>query len=261
MRLELGLRASKRNLFLRGVNTMNQKYLRKIYKLWIEYLKRSDKYKEYCVEIKRKPASNEKEFVRNPTMGINYSIFGDVHTQPLEDILSSIEDWNIFFTPIYDYSEFISDDIDLCTDHFKEKYNREPNIEEMKTFLINLLSNPSQLYLRIDITNGTVEEITEAFEKRLKIYKKETLQQQRAGRKKLFMNPSTRIREDELYRYLQVYDLSHQGLEMKEIIKKMEPSKDNTDVNIQRTFYRDLENAKNIIRNVENCVFPGEYSN
>lgn len=234
---------------------MSDDKLRSILELWVEYLKRSDKYKAYCELIRQGTTFQDND----SAMFINYSLFGDVYTQSLENILSSVNDWNSFFTPIYDYSEHISNDIDLCINHFEKTYNRKPTIEEIKIFLIEIMRDSSKLYLKIDITDVTAEEITEAFSQRLIITNKETLQQK--GRKKPFLYPSTRIRLDELKRYLRVYDLSRQGLKMKDIIKELNPSSDNTDVDVQRSFYRDLENAKNIIQNVEKGIFPGNYSN
>lgn len=233
---------------------MNDDKLKVIFELWVEYLKRSPKYEKYCEQMKQKPPHKEND----PAMGINYSIFGDIYSRPLESILSGLEDWNTFFSPIYDYGELISDDIDLCVDHFMKEYNREPAIEELKTFLISRLSDPNKLFLRIDITGGTIEEISDAFVKRLMIYPKETVSKER--HKKLFLSPSTRIREDELRRYLIVYDLDRQGLLMREIISQIAPDKDKSDVDVQRAFYRDISNAEKIIENVEKGEFPGNYS-
>jgi len=233
---------------------MNDEKLRGILELWIEYLRRSDKYKAYCEQVRHRQACKDN----HPGMFINYSLFGDVYSRPLEDILSSANDWNAFFTPIYDYGELISDDIDACIDHIKGKYNRQPTAEEIKAFLVDRLSDPSALYLRIDLNDADGEGIIANFSRRLMITHKDIFQQ--GKQRKPFLHPSTRIRAEELRRYLRIYDYNRQGISMKDIIKKDAPSKDTSDIHVQRAYYRDLENAEKIIRNVEKGIFPGDYS-
>jgi hemerythrin superfamily protein len=73
--------------------------------------------------------------------------------------------------------------------------------------------------------------------------------------RKYFM-PVSRVRYDELKRYLRVYDLKQQGKKMKEIIAEIDPDRRGEDANIQRAFRSYLQKANKIINNVELGCFP-----
>lgn len=71
-----------------------------------------------------------------------------------------------------------------------------------------------------------------------------------------FNIPVSRVRFDELKRYLTVYDLHEQGFKMKDIIAKINPGQKGDNANVLRSFYMDLQKAKRVIKNVEFGSFP-----
>ena len=71
--------------------------------------------------------------------------------------------------------------------------------------------------------------------------------------------PSGYIRPMELKLYLDVYDLRKEGLTMPQIIKKLKPKQSGDSVNISRQFFSFQKKAKQIISNVEDGYFPGKY--
>lgn len=71
--------------------------------------------------------------------------------------------------------------------------------------------------------------------------------------------PTGSIRLDELKLYLDVYDLRQSGMKMPEVIKKLMPNHTGDPVNVSRQFFGYQKKAKKIILNVEGGYFPGEY--
>lgn len=75
------------------------------------------------------------------------------------------------------------------------------------------------------------------------------------------ISQDTYLRVNEIEKYLKVYVLRKKGLTMPEIIRCFYPKqKENAkNADIQRVFYNDLQRAGNIIKNVEDGYFPGDY--
>jgi len=154
-------------------------------------------------------------------------------------------------SPIEDYSKFVESDIDSVIVKFKKLHGKEPNIHEFKSDFLRLMRNPASIYLRVNLSEAKTEDLKRRFSEILKEQKKliKTIPS---------LIPTPNVRLDELKRYLKIYDHRvARKLTWKEI-SQIEAS-DLPGDDIQRAFKRDLQNAKKIIKNVENCVFPGKY--
>ena len=138
---------------------------------------------------------------------------------------------------------------------------REPTIEEYKVKVADIIKfhdiGYEKIYLEIITFGKTKAELVELFDKHIKEVKNKPLTRHMESR--FFAKPTTRIRADELSRYLKVYDLKKQGLTMKEIIQTIDPNNNGDDANVLRAYNRDHSKAKKIIKNVERNLFPGDY--
>ncbi len=117
---------------------------------------------------------------------------------------------------------------------------REPTLDELKSFYDQDLHNKNT-YIIYPFTSNAIDAL------------KELIADQVQKRKK---RP---IRYDEIERYLTVYDLIESGKKMKEVISILAPHQDANNVDVIRSFRRDLAKAKLIISNAEQNEFPGSY--
>jgi len=60
--------------------------------------------------------------------------------------------------------------------------------------------------------------------------------------------PVSRVRFDELKRYLQIYDLKQEGMKMKDIVAKVDPSRKGNNADVLRAFRSDLQKAKKSLK-------------
>lgn len=238
---------------------MNKINLKKIYELWIEYLKRSEDYKIVC----RYVAQNKKQLPLSPvpdelsgkeSLLTTYLFFGDVHTRTPDEIIFSIEMWKEIFStmtsPIIDYSDLAESEIDRLILIFKKSNKRDPNIKELKNAFSLLLKNSGAIYLKVEMSVATREELEKRFSK--------ILTEQKKRLKEIpSLIPPPSIRLEDLERYLRVFDYRKDHLKWDKIIS-IEPHKKSA-LHNERIFKRYLQYAKKIIKNVENGVFPGEY--
>ncbi len=251
--------------------------------LWWKYLKRSAIYKEYCESSREdnKEESLPKQFtipvkfeetgdiagVVDPQFLWNWYNFGDVHRNSFEKWwrgfkkVDKTEAENIQGVETYN----IKQEIDSCIESFKKSYGREPTLQEFKDELLYLTNNYDVSYLKINfMAPSTKEDLI----KQLCDFVRNKLIDSfiRISRAAYHLTPFTvtkyrdsSLRADELKRYLQVYDLDKKDVDMKDIVKIVKPEKNCDSVNVIRAFNLDLERANNIIENVEQGIFPGDY--
>lgn len=250
---------------------------REYYRLWIEYLKLSKDYKEFCFwfEEKRKNpnlAKPEKFHKRKDSSGPkeipNYLTFGNIH-----DPKFSFDKWfeshkkgmnyaELHKSPkaIEDFTESIGWYIDTAANSFKRKFNREPSLQELKEYLAGHIMKRvfgNRLYLMVDVTDKAV---IEQFKTLVKKKKEEPIV-------KGHYYSSIRNRQpiityeliDELKTYLEIYKLRESGLKPQEVIqahnpkhKKIEKGYDS----IERLYRLYYQKAKSIIKNTEYGIFP-----
>lgn len=253
---------------------------KEIYRLWWEYLKRSEKYKIYCnymhefskIKIKKgktnSPTALKKPIKPTLTVDLNilefnymqryFNNFGDI-------FIDSFDDWWKKFKPSqYKYPVFVLNHHDaikglpLFTKEFKkqQKEKRKPlSPKEMLNILTE--SEYEFIFLAVPMVGGvTMEDISKQIaDIRKKWIKKFDIEDFNFRR---FYMPVSRVRFGELQRYLKVYDLHKQGHTMKEIIAKIDPHRSPDNDNVLRSYRSDLQKAKKVIYHVEIGSFPEE---
>ena len=235
---------------------MAEKNLKEIFELRIKYLKRSEDYKNLCESARETGITLQpvpEQYKGKGNLLFNYVIYGDIYKQTFEETLFKIESWKEIFSsisaPLEDYSEFIGSDIDGLMENFKKMHGREPSILEIKANLLYLIKSSGLIYLRVNLSAGKQEDLKK---------NSEILKEQKKLIKKipsLISNPGIRL--EELERYLRIFDYRKDGLKWDKIV--LIESHNKKALNNERTFKRDLQYAKKIIKNVENGVFPGKY--
>jgi hypothetical protein len=141
-----------------------------------------------------------------------------------------------------------------CTELKKEGGNN-PNPQEVIETLIE--EEYEYLFIAVPMVgNVTMDDISKEISDVRARWRKDQDFVSADYRFRRFFMPVSRIRFDELKRYLKVYDLKQQGLTIKEIIAELDPFKKCNDGDVQRVFRSDLQKAKKIIGNVESGFFP-----
>ncbi|HBR17149.1 MAG TPA: hypothetical protein DD725_06025 [Deltaproteobacteria bacterium] len=265
----------------------------RFYRLWIEYLKRSEDYKEFCEIIRKKrknpslpiPDKFKHSGTRYPANGYR---FGDIF-----DKRWTFKEWWKYhkkkaafhngypveyycarrilqikgeFIPndiVEDYAEYFQRDMDICIQQFKF-YNKrkEPTLSEFKEcFLYHLKQGHLSQYItiRIDPRRETTEDILKQVKKIIREKRKEPQVRKREYDFIAHLKPSTRLRLDELEKYLKVYDLKEKELKPKEVIKSINPNDDTNNEAVQRAYRDFYDKAKKIIWFTERGIFPGPY--
>jgi len=158
--------------------------------------------------------------------------------------------------------ELLFHEIDFTTARIKKEFSRDPSPDELKDGIRkHFLWHPRRLILMLTMPNGTPAEAQNLLKQT-----KDRLNE---------MVKKTRFLEDELKRYLMVYDLRTAGLSTDEVIlkigskrekqaielkKKSKAEEDGFDPEtINRNYRRCFAKAKKIIKNLEKGEFPGKY--
>jgi len=251
------------------------------YRLWWEYLKRSETYKAYCsyvpqaVKIVKKKVgslpnvieklmSSGYPFQKNDPMSVlfpdymrrNWEYFGDVFND-------SFDDWWKKGKPFQRTLPIIVlNDSNACKalpffaqEFRKQQKARKKPIAPEETLKILAESEWEFIFLAVpmvgDVTIEGIHKQIADIRRKWKIeYEVSDFYHRR------FVMPVSRVRLEEMKRYLRVYDLKKHGLKMKEIIAEIDPDRRGDNANIMRSFRSDLQKAKKIIRNVESGSFP-----
>ena len=244
---------------------VNSKYPKKYFKLWWEYLKRSEDYKCYCFLLRKQKNNSSLKLPEQLTtviyhkMDYIYGLNGDIFND-------TFENWYIFKKyeidrlnkhyqnmTILKSNEFFKIDIDIVIQELTQKFKREPTLRELQAFYKNDSSNNSGYYVVDPYEPKVIETLKELIKKT-----------DGTPRKPI-------IKYDAITRYLKIYDLykkfervkTKPGEVLDEVIKKFYPNfnplyDENADTKRQM-FSRDNKNAKRIIKNTENEIFPGIY--
>jgi hypothetical protein len=205
---------------------------KEFYKLWIGYLKQSEAYQTLYKSLSGRLAEiiASSDFKPPPGLALNYALFGNIFASDF-----SFEKW--------------------WKNRHKYRASSRANIPVMLTNFEQQPTPETNLYLTIDPTfpdNDIVKEV----KRLLKEKRKRPFVQKIIEWKKMEQGlPSqTYLRLDELKRYLEIYKLFKSGMSYKKIMEKYEH------IGYElRTCQRDIQNAKQIIRNAEWGVFPGKF--
>ena len=256
---------------------------KEVYRLWWEYLKRSEVYKGYCSLVPKamkligkkhgslkntltKLMLTEYPFERRDPMSLlfkdymwrNWEYFGDVFND-------SFDDWWKKGKPYQNKLPVLvlNDPVDrkfltFFAEEFQKKQKaRKKPLTPDETLKILTEKEWDFIFLAVPMIGGvTMEEISKQIaDIRKKWADKFDIEDFNMRR---FTNPVGRVRFDEMKRYLRVYDLWKQGLKMKEIVAEVDPDRRGNDADVLRSFRNDLQKAKKIIFNVECGSFPEE---
>lgn len=274
---------------------------KEVYRLWWEYLKRSNNFQAYCdvvrkymrYEYKKKgkkyltknipltfsqvsriqkkviqqfyeksiaieKQNNFKILLCTECMERNWLTFGDVFDSSFDDWWTTQETQD-FSVPLVVLNEpgalaKLSHFVKECKRIKKEK-GKNPTPEEVIEILID--QENEYLFIAVPMVGKmTMNDISKKIgEVRAKWKNDDKFVLSDQYFKRYFM-PVSRIRFDELQRYLKVYDLKKQGLKIKEIIYELDPSKRCNDGDTQRIYRSFLQKAKKVIKNVEYGFFP-----
>lgn len=252
------------------------------YRLWYEYLKEVEGYKEFCEwaikvnlygslsdtkELQRMLRDFESEHASHPWAPFgnrfmhNFWDFGNVHARPFEDW------WNRFlaYTPqqeasikIVDVSKMVRSYIDQAFWRFKMKNKRDPGAQELRDTVDAILDYNHRLrrydFYAVDphMTKERAEsEFRSAFTPKKRKFKVD-----------LFPRFTGPIR-DEVGKYLHAYRLSKKNIlesgspNLSKIADELGFRYD--DSNRQQICHAYIEKAKNIIGFVDSGIFPGFY--
>jgi hypothetical protein len=280
------------------------------YKLWVEYLKCSKGYADFCDlhrRRKKEPSETLPEELKNIKYLCNFFVFGDIHTpswtfvkwwrhrekilgllkgltvrdyitrkilkvEPFNPAINHILfcDTNKLFT---DYADIFGEEAKKCISQFKfHNSQREPTLHEFITIFPGIIKTGSipqnnfslgqGITLRINPQYMTGKNLAKAFQKILHERRKDSNIALKEASAIQYLRPWPRYKRlDELKKYLKVYKLkiSKEKMLIKEVIKKMDPTADADNLDLQSQ-YRDFSRkAKKIITYVEMGVFPGHY--
>jgi hypothetical protein len=255
---------------------MSEKVTEKeIYRLWWEYLKRSDDYKHFCDWLRKQKDGIDSELQEN------IALFKDGKAHPFTHLIYAFKNVHtISFDEWWEWrklelkeikknrqrvaigSHFVNfkSDFQHCVDDFKKAEGREPSIYEFKTLYINRIKNqPYRLIIEVNIASNKTDVLKKEFDRVIRTKKKDPIIK---SYEKMFNEavfPMGRIRYDELKRYLAVYDLRKTGMKYQNIIKKIGTKAQKArgcDPDIESQFRRDFRNAERIIKNAEKGYFP-----
>lgn len=270
---------------------------KEVYRLWWEFLKRSEKYKFYCDAVRKfmtdvHKKKSEKYLIKNVRfilsqvsqkenevfrqrffpmdekynyetleyleyMEHNWMTFGDIFVGLFDDW------WKVQETKDFSLPMVVLNDPDAVKalpwfakecKLLKKRRKKFPNPKE----IIDIITESEYEYLFIAVPmvgSMTMETISKKIAVARAAWEKDHSSYYDFVFKRFIM-PVGRVRFDELKRYLRVYDLKQQGLNIKEIINEVDPFKRCNDGDVQRVFRSDLQKAKKIIGNVESGCFP-----
>lgn len=259
------------------------------YRLWFEYLRRSNNYKLFCSARREKNPSIEnplwkidKERILKypephlPETGLyhylvkNYVVFGDIFTYSTfnkwwNDRKEYIRKQIYFFSSkgVVDYGDKVEIDIDSFIALFKMENDREPTLQEFRNGLVNSIKNSGYLYLRVNVVNHSWDNLKNQVHDLVKTQIKKPIVREVGLRhkrhsSKYFSSVFGKIRRDELEKYLQVYDLREKDKKWLDIAETVLPSNADQETK-RREVLRYYKKALGIIKNVEEGIFPGEY--
>jgi len=200
-----------------------------------------------------------------------YTWWGDIHDDKHLEFLFDKLNNNVYYFPGIinngNINQVIVKYIAECEKHYQTEKKKIPTLEEVKNFFKET-ENFSKPFLTLSIPLDTPKEILiSQFDKIITDLQKEWEKEKAQFSIVPFPEPSKTIsiKDIEFYeRYLQVYRLKdRQGLSWKEVIEKLDPKGEihpsERNLYDPREWRKERDNARDIIKNVGQNIFPGEY--
>lgn len=235
-----------------------------IYKLWWEYLKRSDKYKEFCERGFELGCDYWGDAYR-PFIGY-LKTFGNIFEQEFEDWWNSPrrKRWQSLGTyPVLDLRDSNSyHDLYFESLSTSDKELQKDNFPSPKKISEIIKSDKHYIFVAVPVVGQEDMPIIAKQIKKIRDAYKKTAGVKKADKEiRTFPLPSTRIRKEELERYLDVFDFRYgnQRLKMKEVMKAVNKKRNESVAENESEFFHYQSKAKKIIENVEKGYFPGKY--
>ena len=232
------------------------------YRLWWEYLRRSEKYRRLC-ELNR-TGKNRKE-ARKLEEDFPEDVlffFGDIHSGSFDDWWSETEKV-IEKNSVEDYLPIFAEDVAAFVEEWDKlvKPGKPRSLEkEIKYFFEHKWLSRKFLFLMITLGDpANIDDLLAQIKDILEKQRKELMKSDEFG--EFFpprLYPTQPIRIDELKRYLEVYDLRKDKKKWTEVAKIVYPKRD-WNGSLERSLLMDLVKAKRVISNVEEGEFPGKY--
>ncbi len=229
------------------------------YRLWFEYLKANKDYERLCREIREYLSLQEKK----------QSFFipsNDWQYKQLVNLINVFSYWGDVYSILWENKAAdISRRIEQAKTNIIEQDKLfqlyEPVGLEAMFMLANVTIPQNYISLAIPI-NVPIDDLIEQF-KEIVFKKQEEIKTKSVEKKPPFPSLSRKLPERDLIclrRYLEVYRLKEiEGLSWGEVIQKVD-SKDEIHKSFDpKVWRRERDNAKDIIKNTERNIFPGEY--
>jgi len=217
--------------------------------------------------------ANNVGFPFGNEMLMNYFVFGNIYNE-FQGLSLFRQVLILDFQSkanVYELHEIMVFLFNWALDEATTSLGRNPTFDELRTWLKNLIRDDCSLHITINNPNLSKEDILNRVSDLIDARRNETKDSGSQFDEGLrfeslrfssnrFDCPAGNLRLDELQRYLKAYDLKKEGKTNKEIAEIIYPKFDPKIQDTKRRVMRDRKNAENIIKNVEQGVFPGKYS-
>lgn len=231
--------------------------------LWA-HLKESDKYKQYCIWLKEKEKNSDLPWPEGlpQSLGITFWHFGDIYNDSFGDSFQRWLDKKKQIDPgigVVEYTKQQAEhEFNSTIREFIKANGREPSVGEFKEVFIERLFNhlTASFHFRVHFPMSPNIDMVAQFKKLLK--KKERSKEVKEFKQQWFF--SGKIREDEWRRDLEACKLKKK-MTLKKVIKELgtkAQKEDCENANVQRAFNNYIQNARKIIKNLEQGYFTRE---
>jgi hypothetical protein len=211
-------------------------------------------------------------FPYDDEMLMNYLVFGDVfNPSPLAKFFFDLRVSFLIqlndMANVYELHETIDATFLMAEKMAEKELGRKPNLDEFKESLSGFLTDEPRLHITIRNPFNNKDEIINRISDMIESRRSKTENLYFKHKKEhdffepnRFELPGSNLREDELKRYLKVYDLKSNGKKTKEIVKTVYKNYPLESIDsATRMTLRDLQKARKIIKNVEMGFFPGKF--
>ncbi len=267
---------------------MNKDKLRTFYSLWWEFLKRSEKYETFCSAIREtKHIPSSLKYLpdgRLTPLFNSYTFFGDVFRQTFEDFWQKIEPYVEFehhpqsCIKVHDPAT-LKEKFSLAIDYALEELRTRGNLtrfkEDLCLAIFDILGFGDGSVIQVDFFNDKpVKELANLFcktikKERMKFFSQPTITERFNKRLRENFVPAKHIHLDPIPQYLQVFDLRKAGKTWLEIAmeirhpyvlnEQLVPEPQLFNHQVKTDCQRKFRKARQILQNVEEGVFPGNY--
>ncbi|HQP25432.1 MAG TPA: hypothetical protein PLP16_09710 [Smithellaceae bacterium] len=246
---------------------------KKYYFLMWEYLKKSKKYKIFCdtfagmdpmqiLASDKLMAFTKKHKVKYQVFMNYYSAFGNIHNKDFNDwwnqnvqhMTSDSYTVSNLSTDSHFLSNFMTPTLNIIyQNRNKTELSMNDLLKIRKILQCYFNADQDSIYVRINVGCKNCSNIAKII--------KNLINEKNATLRLPQPIHSQRLRQTELECYLKIYDLK-QKMTYKQIIEMIGKSwekEDSKSREIWSTYARRVQNVKQIIKNIENGKFPGEY--